>query len=257
MTEEDIVRGFWFFNPEKEWPPKKVTKLDEYNGGDKLNLDITQQTNLSAYQQTKLVDKWCDILPKLSKVKYLWFTSKVNQKTFDTVCKMPNLEGIWIKWSSIKTIERMVKIKSLKHFHLGSSSQIESITCLADMNSLITLELEHIKKINEFEPISKCLKLEGLAIEGSMWSTQEIKNLKPIEKLKNLKYLSLMNTKVLDASLKPLLKLEELKRFDSSLNLPSQEITSLKKIKTLEFGNVPAEYLDVKIQIRNKLKWIK
>ncbi|MEP5940210.1 hypothetical protein, partial [Maribacter dokdonensis] len=72
-----------------------------------------------------------------------------------------------------------------------------------------------------------------------------------------LKYLSLMNTKVLDASLKPLLKLEELKRFDSSLNIPSQEITSLKKIKTLEFGNVPAEYLDVKIQVRNKLKWIK
>ncbi|WP_423998125.1 hypothetical protein [Maribacter sp. IgM3_T14_3] len=256
MTEEDIVRGFWHFNPEKEWPPKKITKVDEYKGGDRLNLDITQQSYLSAYQQTQLVKKWCDYLPELTKVKYIWFTSKVNQKTFEAVCEMPNLEGIWIKWSGIKNIDKIVKLKSLKHFHLGSSSQIESIARLADMNSLITLELEHIKKINGFEPISKCLKLEGLAIEGSMWSTQEIKNLKPIEKLKNLKYLSLMNTKVLDASLKPLLQLKQLKRFDSSLNIPSQEITNLKKIKTLEFGNVPAEYLDVKTQVRNKLKWL-
>jgi len=169
---------------------------------------------------------------------------------------MPNLEGIWIKWSGIKNIDKILKIKSLKHFHLGSSSQIESISCLAEMNSLITLELEHLKKINEFKPISKCSKLEGLAIEGSMWSTQEIKSLKPIEHLKELKYLSLMNTKVLDASLKPILKLKELKRFDSSLNLPYQEITNLKKIKTLEFGNVPAEYLDVKIQVKNKNKWL-
>lgn len=256
MTEEEIVRGFWHFNQKNEWPPQKITKLEEYNGGVRLNLDITQQSNLSTYQQTKLVNKWCDTLPELSKVKYIWFISKVNQKTFDAVCEMPNIEGIWIKWSGIKNIDKIVKIKSLKHFHLGSSSQIESISCLAEMNSLITLELEQIKKINEFEPISKCLKLEGLAIEGSMWTAQEIKNLKPIEKLKKLKYLSLMNTKVLDASLKPILKLKELKRFDSSLNLPSQEITNLKKIKTLEFGNVPAEYLDVKTQVRNKLKWL-
>lgn len=203
-----------------------------------------------------MVNEWCETLPELTEVKYIWFTSKVNQKTFDAVCEMPNLEGIWIKWSGIKNIDKIVKLKSLRHFHLGSSSQIESIACLADIDSLITLELEHVKKINEFKPISKCLKLEGLAIEGSMWSTQEIKNLKPIENLKNLKYLSLMNTKVLDASLKPLLKLKQLKRFDASLDFPSQEISNLKKIKTLEFGNVPAEYLDVKIQVRNKLKWL-
>ncbi|WP_282074487.1 hypothetical protein [Maribacter aquivivus] len=57
MTEEDIVRGFWHFNQKKEWPPRKITNLEEYKGGDRLNLDITQQSYLSAYQQTQLVKK--------------------------------------------------------------------------------------------------------------------------------------------------------------------------------------------------------
>ena len=255
MTEEDIVKGFWFFKPEKNWPPKSITNLEQYVGQYILNLDITQKTDLSTYEQTKLVKSWCNTLPQLSKVKYIWFTSKVSQKTFDAVCEMPNIEGIWIKWSGIKNIDKITKLKSLKHFHLGSSSQVQSISSLGEMDSLITLELENIKNVSEFTTISKCSKLEGLAIEGSMWTTQVIKDLKPIEKLKKLKYLSLMNTKIMDTSLKPLLKLKKLKRFDSSLNLPSQEIYSLKEIKVLEFGNVPAEYQDVKTQIRNRLKW--
>ena len=255
MTEEEIIKGFWFFKPDKDWPPKSITNLNEYVKNERLNLNITQQVELSNYEQSRLVKKWCEVLPKLSEIKYIWFTSKVNQKTFDAVCKMQSLEGIWIKWSGIKNIENITKLKSLKHFHLGSSSQIEDISALGKMDSLKTLELENLKNISDFNPISKCSELKGLAIEGSIWTTQLINDLKPIKKLKDLKYLSLMNTSIKDGSLTPLLKLKNLKRFDSSLKFPPEEINRLKSIKSLEFGNVPAEYLGVKTVTKNRLKW--
>jgi len=84
----------------------------------------------------------------------------------------------------------------LKYFHLGSSAQLESIACIAELTNLIVLELERIKKITDLSPIGDLLQLEGLAIEGDMKNTQFVDTLSTLSQLHKLKYLFLANLKL-------------------------------------------------------------
>src|SRR5690606_1061636 len=134
---------------------------------------------------------WYNELPKLTSVKYLWFCSRVNQEMFEAACNMENLEGLYIKWSGIKTIDSLKKLKNLKHLHIGSSGQVENIRVFRDINWLTTLCLEQLNKVTDFNDIAGMTNLEGLGIDGSIWTAQKIDTLKPIGQLEGLKYLTL------------------------------------------------------------------
>jgi hypothetical protein len=101
LTEKQIIEGFWYGDPASNWPPEPVTNIEDNSPGERLNLNITQ-LDVNDYQQRKIVDQWCRELPGLREVKYLWFSSRVSQKMFEAACRMPNLEGLNIKWSGIK-----------------------------------------------------------------------------------------------------------------------------------------------------------
>ncbi|WP_293726391.1 hypothetical protein, partial [Thiolapillus sp.] len=44
--------------------------------------------------QRKLVESWCEALPGLDKVEFLWLSSRVNQPLFDAACQMKSLTRI-------------------------------------------------------------------------------------------------------------------------------------------------------------------
>src|SRR4051794_24552778 len=75
-----VSDSFWFFRTHEDFPPKKcVTRIADYDGGENLALIITQ-TGLPPAEQKRLLRQWCELLPTLSKVRYLWFHSKVTQE---------------------------------------------------------------------------------------------------------------------------------------------------------------------------------
>lgn len=55
--------------------------------------------------------------------------------------------------------------------------------------------------------------------------------------------LSLVNTVTKDKSFDPLLNLNELIKFESSLNYPKTEFEKLKKLPNLKFTNIPEDKL--------------
>jgi Leucine-rich repeat (LRR) protein len=250
LSDEQIKNGFWGWNPDKKWPPKSTTYFEEYKPSERLNLVITQLRE-SPYKQNKSVESWCEHLPNLKEVKYLWFHSRVNQAMFDAACNMPNLEGLYVKWSGIKSIDYLISLKKLKHLHLGSSAQIENIKIIGEMNSLVTLEMENIKKISDFKTVSELNNLEGLGIDGSMWKAQKIDTLKPLEKLVNLKYLTLVNTRIKDRSFDPLLHLTNLVRFHCSWNYPEAEFEKLKQLPNLKYGNIETSWKEIREIMKN------
>ena len=253
LTQEQIQWGFWGWNVRRDWPPKHITYFRDYRPSEALSLEITQLDRVSYYRQTKIVEQWCAELPKLDEVKYLWFVSRVNQKMFDAACKMPNLEGMVIKWSGIKNIDGLRNAKKLRHLWLGSSSQVESIDVLGEMNRLTTLALEQLNKISDFSVLSKLTNLEGLSINGGMWTAQKIDTLKPLANLRKLKYLTLINTRLKDKSFDPILNLTELVSFDSSWNYPEAEFEKLKSLPNLKYGNVETSWKEVKAQLDEQL----
>ena len=230
-------------------PSKNTTYLEDYRPCSRLNLVITQ-LDMSSHQQNKLVQMWCEKLPQLTDLKYLWFHSRVNQKMFDAASKVPNLEGLYIKWSGIKDLSALRNANHLTHLHIGSSSQIESIEVLGDVQNLITLNLEQLNKISNFSVLAKLTQLEGLGIDGSIWTPQTIDTLEPIGQLENLRYLTATNSKIKTNSFKPLLKLKNLVRFDCSWNYPEQEFEKLKSLPNLKYGNIETSWKEVKARIK-------
>jgi Leucine-rich repeat (LRR) protein len=251
MTTEQIIKGVWYWDRPTEWPPEAITFFENYDSKEKLNLNITQ-LNTSPGEQKKIVKKWCDELPKLTTVKYLWFCSRVNQEMFEAACEMKNLKGLYIKWSGIKNIDSLKKLKQLDHLHIGSSGQIEDIKVFNDINWLTTLNLEQLNKITDFTDINGMTNLQGLGIDGSIWTTQKIETLKPLENLTNLKYLTLTNTRILDKSFDPILKLKDLVRFNSSWNYPESEFDKLKVLPNLKYGNIETSWKEIKDKMKIK-----
>lgn len=245
LSKDQIIRSIWHVDGKFGQPKSSVTKFDNYRPTDKLCLFITQ-TNLKDSEQRKNINIWCNELPNLNEIKQLWLPSRVNQKLFDAVCKMSNLEVLYIKWSGIKSIKNLPMLTNLQHFRLGGSAQVESIEALGEMTNLITLETEQLNKISDFSVLSKLIQLEGLGIDGGMWKPQKIDTLKPLSKLKKLKYLSVISSNILDKSFDPILELTNLERFSCSWNYPETEFDKLKVLPNLKYGNIETSWKEVK-----------
>ena len=253
LSPEQIQWGYWNWLRAQKQVPAHITSFEDYKPSETLALNITQLDRISYYRQTKIVDQWCNELPNLEKVKYLWFVSRVNQKMFNAACRVPNLEGLFVKWSGIKNIDALRIPKKLRHLWLGSSSQVESIDVLGELDSLITLELQQLNKINDFSVLSNLTNLEGLGIDGSIWTAQKIDTLKPLANLRELKYLTLINTRVKEKSFDPILNLTELVRFESSWNYPEAEFEKLETLPKLKYGNVETSWKELKAQLDKQL----
>lgn len=229
--------GLWNYDPENPNPPTLISYPEQFQGGEKLNLVCTQ-LDLSSYQQKKLVEKWCSILPELSGVKILWFRSRVNQALFEAACQMVNLEGLWIKWSGIETIGSITKLENLKFLDIGSSAQVESIEPFRKMKGLRVLGIENFKKIKKLDPIGELTQLEGLSVSGSVWTTQRVESLEPLSKLTNLRYLILINLRSEDNTLLPIAKISSLEHLQTSWWWKADEFRYLRdELPNLKSGN--------------------
>jgi hypothetical protein len=234
MTDSEIKYGFWDQPKELKIEPSSITFINEYSPTEYLKLDFNQIYPPS--KQTKIISEWCKLLPELKEIKFIWLKNRIAQKTFDSLCLMENLEGLWIEWSLIKNIDNVVKLKNLKHLYIGSSPKLESIDPLQKMNSLVTLELEQLNRISDFSILSLLPNLEGLGINGSLWTTQIIDSLDFLKTLTNLKYLTLVNSKLNKTTFDPILNLKELVRFRASWNHGLHEFKKLSTLRNLKIG---------------------
>lgn len=87
LSKDQIKTSFWQHRPEANFPPPAVNYPEDYIQGSKLNL-ICTQLDLSSYQQKKYLDKWCQLLPELTTLRYLWFSSRTNQAMFEAACEV-------------------------------------------------------------------------------------------------------------------------------------------------------------------------
>ena len=217
---------FWYYTPETT--PRPTVNPRDWQPSAKLCVSCTQ-AGLPAHKQKALVAEWCEVLPALDEVRMLWISSKAPQGLFDAACRMPKLEGLWIKWSSIKSIDRINELTNLKYFHLGSSTQLESIAPLSDRGGLEWLGLENLSKVRRLDPIASLSNLQGLSLEGSMYSPWEVETLTPVSALTSLKYLSLANLRAADQALTPIYPLKNLETLITADWWDAGEVAELRR----------------------------
>ena len=140
---------------------------------------------------------------------------------------VPNLQGLYVKWSNIKTMKAIAVARHLRFFHLGSSTRLESLEPLRSLGNLIWLELENIKRITNLALLGELQSLEGLDVSGSMWPVQVVDSLAPIAKLRRLRHLCLLNLRSRDKTLRTLLPLTTLERFLTALWWSEEEVRAI------------------------------
>lgn len=125
---------------------------------------------------------------------------------------------------------------------------------LGDMARLVTLDLQQLNRVSDFSVLFGLTGLEGLGIDGSIWTAQVIDTLKPLANLRRLKYLTLIHTRIRDRSFDPLLGLTELVRFDASWNYPEAEFEKLKALPKLKYGNIETSWKEIKAELDRRFK---
>ena len=117
------VREIWAREPQRSLQPASIRDPSDYAGQERLSIVCTQ-TDLPAKKQAALVAQWCELLPTLTRVRWLYFTTRVPQPLFDAACRMPGLVGLYIKWSGIESLEPLTGLRDLQYFHLGDSASV-------------------------------------------------------------------------------------------------------------------------------------
>jgi hypothetical protein len=231
LTYKEIEYGYWTRSLNKPIDltvdSKQIYKVKD------LGLDIPE------LNRPKILKQWIKVLPNLAQIENLWTYHKLNQEMFEIICELPNIKGLNIKWSGLKSIDSIVKLDSLKHLYIGSSTSVENIRVLPQLLKLETLSIENFKSVSDFGPISNMTNLIGLGLNGGMYSTLKIDSLEPVGHLTNLKHLQLINTTIKDKSIKPILNLKELECLRLTYKWTENDFELLRaNLPRLKYGNV-------------------
>lgn len=236
FTEKQIEYGFWLWDPANDFPPKSITRPEEYRGQSKVNIACTQRPDMTASEQKRLVGDWVDFLPSCKNIEMLWFTTHTHQQLFDSVCKLENLVGLNIKWSNIKTLEEISSLQCLKYLRIGSSAGVQSILPLANLTKLEVLQIENFKKITDYSPLAKLTNLRFLSIEGGMYTKQKVDSFEPLSTLRKLIYFSAVTISCANKRIDPILELKNLRTLNWCFNIPAKDMIRLKtKLPNLKY----------------------
>jgi len=148
---------------------------------------------------------------------------------FEAACRVPNLEGLYIKWSGIDDLSHLRAATALRYFHLGQSARVTSIEALSDCHSLRSLGLELLSRIRDLRPLSRLIGLEALSLEGSIGTAWRVATLAPLGSLVNLHYLSVANVRADDQSLIGLYPLHQLRTFRHGNSWNVEELAEIKR----------------------------
>ena len=229
ITDRQIEHGFWNWDKSNDFPPDSVKLTDEFKGGLRLNIACTQQLDLKPTEQKRLIKSWVSFLPTCDNLEFLWFTTHTTQELFDAASKLDNLVGLYIKWSGIKSLDRITNLKNLKYLRIGSSAKVESIEPLRQMTNLEVLEIENFKNISDFSALKDLTNLKFLEIKGGMYTKQRVDSFEPLSSLTNLIHLSTAMISCPDKGIDHILKLKKLQTLNWSFDLSTADMNKLKK----------------------------
>lgn len=210
------------------FPPVTVRSPEEYTGGPHLAIACTQ-TELPAKAQKQLVADWCRMLPTLHEVRVLWFHSRVSQPLFEAACRMPQLEGLYIKWSGIGDLQQLGQLQALRHLYVGSSPSAAPLEVLGKLPVLVDLTLKNIRAASDLNFLSDVPQLRALMLAGDTHGPKPLKvqTLAPLVILQQLEYLCLAAIRVEDGSLGPVQQLRALRQLDLANQFALTEVATL------------------------------
>jgi hypothetical protein len=154
-------------------------------------------------------------------------------KDLETFSKMESLEQLEIVQCQIESLSGVEKIPSLRALSVSYAPQLRDISALDSAKALLeTVKLENCGKISSYEPLGQVKSLRKLVLT----KCSPIPSLQIFSELEKLKFISFVNTIVLDGNMRLLLLLPSLEYAGflhrRGYNMKSEDIVDELKLRT-------------------------
>jgi len=227
-------------------PLKNLTNLQELILGSNKIENIDSLKNLVSLQNLNLAsNNISDIgslseltnLRKLELENYPTDLSKNHIKNIDSLCKLVDLQELFLYSNEVSNIEPLKDLKNLQKLNL----EYNDISDISSLSKLINLQEIYLNdnKISDIDALQNMCNLKELILEDN-----QITSIEPLENLINLKKLSIDNNPVRDGNI--LIKLSNLESLDVGCNLsciePIRQMKKLKEISAYEIGDLNQIY---------------
>ncbi len=156
----------------------------------------------------------------------------VNQAFLDEIAGLAGLEYLDLGWPVTATdLAPLRALTNVRHLVINSPRNIADFTPLLDLPKLERLFIEnakHLANLDWLRPLKE--RLLALGIEGSMWTTQPIDSLGPLEGFA-LEALFLTNTRLADQDLSPIATMPNIRFLGTGINAPRARFFALRDAK--------------------------
>ncbi|MGE0977307.1 internalin [Bacillus cereus] len=186
-----------------------------------VNTDVQK---LSVDGETKNIE----LLGKL-KIQELWVFA-VNQEQFDNIMTHVNPELLYVYKMRVENLSILQMMSNLREVYLCWNTKNTDLWNFIYNKNLTYLLIEDFSKLEDLTPIKDGGNLGGLYLGGGITKALNVKTLEPIGDLVRLNELTLMNIKVKDHSLEPLMNLKKLKKLNLSNQFPVEEYAKLSVV---------------------------
>lgn len=153
--------------------------------------------------------------------------------------KYSSLESLILKCSEVSNLEPLSSLTRLTNLEIVSGDKISSIDPISNLLELENVTLDNMTRIKNIDVIGHFVKLQSLVL----YCGNNIKDFSPLERTKNLNFLSLASNEN-DAEELPFLNsLDKLEKiliggFPRLKSLPFRKMSSLKSLSLLYSPNI-------------------
>jgi hypothetical protein len=184
----------------------------------------------------RILDEWIEAIPAIPATQVA-FHSRVPQRLLDAVCRNTQISGLFIKWTSARTVQSVSNLVVLEELRLGGASQISDLSPIATLSKLRVLFLENALHVEDYSCLRALRCLRHLSIEGSMYSQSPIRDLSFISALSDLRSFHLVAMRCKDKSIEALTTLKFLEDLSLCFDLTPSERELLKvSLPQLKWG---------------------
>jgi len=156
----------------------------------------------------------------------------VDQAFLDEICALDQLELLYLNWPvTAFDLGGLRKLSKLRHLSIDSPRNVTDFTPLVEIPSLRRLFVENAKHLQDVEWLSGAHHLSSIGIEGSIWTKQHIRSLRPFAGLKSLEGLFLTSVQLRDKDLTPLADCPKLKVLQCARFAPREEFDRLHQLR--------------------------
>ena len=155
-----------------------------------------------------------------------------NQAFLEEIACLTGLEYLDLGWPLTATdLAPLRALTNLRHLVINSPRSIADLTPLLDLTRLERLFIENAKHLHNLDGLRPLKdRLVALGIEGSIWTTQPIDSLAPLEGFA-VEALFLTNTKLGDQNLSPIATMPNIRFLGSGINAPRAQFFALRDAK--------------------------